>query len=165
MSDGGQAVDRQVRRRRRAAGDRRLGPGRIRQRARSRGRHGDRRSARALPAHRADRPGRNRRRARDVHLNRRANRTTGVVRADVRARPDAGDPGRRNAGANGPAACVHARHGRAQRVVPRWPSRLHDRIGIDDDGPRTARGSVRNATPRVNECGSGHVSRETRSVT
>jgi RND superfamily putative drug exporter len=48
---------------------------------------------------------------------------------------------------------------------PRWLTRLHDRIGIDDDGPRTDRWSVRNATPRVNECGSGHVSRETRSVT
>jgi RND superfamily putative drug exporter len=48
---------------------------------------------------------------------------------------------------------------------PRWLTKLHDRIGIDDGGPRMTGESVLNAPRPVNECGSGHVSRETRSVT
>jgi hypothetical protein len=55
--------------------------------------------------------------------------------------------------------------GARKLVVTRTAAVLRDRIGIDHGDPRVAVRKAWDPTPAVNECGSGHVTKVTRSVT
>ena len=68
------------------------------------------------PWHRPHRTDHHRRRAHHVDLLRRVDRRPCVGHANVRPWPDAGGPGRRDAGADGAGARVHARYGPMELV-------------------------------------------------